>query len=107
MVYFKAHVTFEDKIFAFCDPELIGNEYRDDKRKITLNIKEKFYKGELVPIGEALSILRISKGSCNIVGSLAYLAVKEGLAPKQALLWIIDSNMHVRIPHLILVPFSR
>jgi hypothetical protein len=105
-VSFKVHTTFEGIIKAFADPDLIGQTFRDSIRNIKLVITPKFYQGELIAMNEALEMLR-SYPNCNIVGSLAYYAVKAGLAHKDALLWIIDKEKKKRIPHLILVNTKR
>ncbi len=101
-VYFKVHLTFEKKIIAFADPDLIGKTFKDKKKKISISVSPEFYKGELIPLSEGIELLK-SYPNCNIVGSLAYHAVKLGIAHKHSLLWIIDREKKKRVPHLLLI----
>ena len=101
-IFFKIHLTFEKKIIAFADQELIGQTFKDKEKKISINVKPEFYQGEKISLSEGLDLLR-SYPNCNIVGSLAYHAVKNGLAHKHSLLWIIDKEKKMRIPHLLLI----
>ena len=87
-VSFKVHINGENKVYAFCDPDLIGQTFKDKTRHISLFVNPDFYQGESVPLVEALEIIR-NYPNCNIIGSLAYYAVKAGIAHKHAVLWII------------------
>ena len=101
-VYFKVHLTFEKKIIAFADADLIGKTYKDSEKKISISVNPDFYQGELITVSEGLELIK-SYPNCNIVGSLAYYAVKFGIAHKHSLLWIIDKEKKKRVPHLLLV----
>ena len=101
-IYIKVHITFEKKITAFADPELIGETFRDKEKNISITVNPEFYQGELINLREGLDMLQ-SYPNCNIVGSLAYYAVKVGIAHRHSLLWIIDKEKKKRIPHLLLM----
>jgi hypothetical protein len=101
-IFFKVHITFEKKIIAFADQDLIGKTFKDKEKKISINVNPEFYQGEKISLSEGLELLR-SYPNCNIVGSLAYYAVKHGIAHKHSLLWIIDKDKKKRIPHLLLI----
>ena len=101
-VSFKVHIIDENKVYAFCDPQLIGKTFIDKTRHISLFVNPDFYQGESITIIEALDIIR-NYPNCNIFGSLAYYAVKAGICHKHAVLWIKDQSKHIRIPHLLLM----
>jgi hypothetical protein len=101
-IFFKVHLTFEKKIVAFADQELIGKTFQDKEKKISICVSPEFYQGKKISISEGLELLR-SYPNCNIVGSLAYYAVKFGIAHKHSLLWIIDKDKKKRVPHLLLI----
>ncbi|OLS21955.1 MAG: hypothetical protein HeimC3_33000 [Candidatus Heimdallarchaeota archaeon LC_3] len=101
-VYFKVHLTFEKKIIAFADPDLIGKTFKDKEKNVSLSVNPSFYQGELITIPEGLELIK-SYPNCNIVGSLAYYAVKLGIAHKHSLLWIIDREKKKRVPHLLMI----
>ena len=101
-IFFKVHITFEKKIIAFSDIDLIGKTYNDKEKKITFTVDPSFYEGEEISLAEGIELLK-SYPNCNIIGSLAYYAVKMGIADKRSLLWIKDVEKKIRIPHLLLM----
>ena len=48
--YVKVHFSGKDVVVAACDRELIGKTI--EGKGIRLVVKEEFYKGELIPLGE-------------------------------------------------------
>lgn len=90
MIYVKVHKGNET-VVAVCDKNLIGKKFSEGK--LCLNVKENFYKGELVDEEKLKEILK-NAINLNIVGKESV-----GLALKEK---IIDKNSVIKIkevPH--------
>ena len=99
-VYIKEHNSSAQTIYAFADPELIGRKIKT--KTMTFHVNPRFYKGELMPLAEALELLR-RHPSCNIVGRLAYYAAKLDIVDKRSILWIKEASSNFKFPHLMLM----
>tara|TARA_Y100000310_G_scaffold339029_1_gene430430 strand:- start:196 stop:486 length:291 start_codon:yes stop_codon:yes gene_type:complete len=64
-MYFKKHITKDRIIIAICDEDLVGKEFSEGEH--TLNISERFYKGEKKSKEELENILKNSE-NINLVG---------------------------------------
>lgn len=65
LVYVKIHNRGPDVVVGACDCDIIGCCFKDGKRK--LDVREAFYKGEVLPVSEAVILL--SKAvNLNVVG---------------------------------------
>jgi hypothetical protein len=105
-VYVNVHTSSENlSIYAFSDPELIGKTLKSEK--LTFYVNPSFYhKGaDLIPLEEALNMLRSGINS-NIVGRLAYYAGKLQILNAKSILWIDDENSGFKIPHVITMKTS-
>lgn len=75
--YYKLHKNAKDAVVAICDEEILGQTFRGEKLKITIN--SGFYEGEILTEEE----LRAAIKNCtilNIVGNRAVaLAIEEGV----------------------------
>lgn len=82
--YFKVHKHPTEVVIAICDEEALGQTFRNEKMKITVN--EAFYGGDLVE--EAFVRLNIGSFTIlNIVGNrIIDLAISEGIiAPENVI----------------------
>ena len=99
-VYLKVHSTTGGNLYAFADPEIIGKTFSNGRARIA--VSEDFYKGKLIPMEDALGIIKKHYNS-NIVGSLAIIAVKKGIVHPHSILWIKDKDTGEKIAHLLLL----
>lgn len=99
-VYIKEHKSDSQTLYAFADPELIGQKIKN--KTITFRINPYFYEGKLIPLTDAIIFLR-KHPSCNIVGRLAYYAGKLGIVDARSILWLKDTTTNRRVPHLMLM----
>ena len=85
MIYVKIHKG-SSEVIAICDEELIGKKFSDGK--FCLDIKENFYKGELMKEEQVRNILR-NATNLNIVGEESIkLALEEGIIDKDCIVKI-------------------
>ncbi|MHA1166474.1 MAG: DUF424 family protein [Candidatus Hodarchaeales archaeon] len=99
-VSFKVHRRDNKTIYAFADPDMLGNTYSDGT--ITMRIRRKFYEGKLIDIEDALALLKRHHDS-NIVGNLVRLAVKRGLIHRDSVLRFKDKRTGKLIYHVMLM----
>ena len=92
-MYLKINRNEQNEIVAVCDEELIGKKFSEND--LSLNVNERFYKGELSDDGKILEALREAR-NINIVGKNAVkLALKSGIIEEDNIIKIND------IPHAI------
>ena len=73
-VYVKVHKIGKDVIVAVCDEDLLGRVL--EEKGIKFEIKEEFYRGELVDIDRALEL--VGTGTIvNLVGETIVNALAE------------------------------
>ncbi len=85
-VYIKVRRWGRSTLLAICDAELLGTVLRDDK--ITFAVREEFYKGLRVSVGEAIELMKQSS-IVNMVGrGIVEEAIREGLIHPEAVLRI-------------------
>ncbi|WP_440060184.1 DUF424 domain-containing protein [Thermogladius sp. 4427co] len=85
-VYVKIYETESGTLIAACEEKLLGVRLVDEEKGINIYIDPQFYKGRLVSLEEALSMLRNAPMG-NIVGnSIVELAVREGLVSSESVL---------------------
>ena len=65
MVYVKIHKRGGEVVVGACDCEIVGCCFKDQKCKI--EVREAFYKGEILPLSEAV-ILLSKATNFNVVG---------------------------------------
>ncbi|MCQ2085536.1 MAG: DUF424 family protein [archaeon] len=86
--YFKVHKHPSEVVIAICDEEILGQTFKGEKMKITVN--EGFYGGDLV----TEEFVRINIGSftiLNIVGNrIIDLAIAEGIIDAENVIQIGD-----------------
>lgn len=84
MIYIKVHHSYR-KVVAVCDEELIGKKFEEGQMQ--LEVKENFFKGELVNEEEATVLLRkhqADDSTFNIIGdSSVETAAKAGIISKK------------------------
>ncbi|ANF22920.1 DUF424 domain-containing protein [Thermococcus piezophilus] len=91
MIYIKVYRVQGEVLLAACDKELLGKTFREGKLK--LEVKERFYKGELVEL-DTLEELLEEATIANLVG--------ERCVEKAIELGYVDENRVLRIegvPH--------
>ncbi|MFH0987091.1 MAG: DUF424 domain-containing protein [Candidatus Micrarchaeota archaeon] len=92
--WMKKHVQGGHKVLAACDKELLGKVIKS--QKLSLNVSEYFYKGELVD--EDTLIEEISKGSnINIIGKQTVGAAKK--------LFSCETKQIKGVPYAIILRF--
>lgn len=72
-----------ETLVIVCDRELLGKTLRE--RGLKLEVKESFYKGEEVSVGECLVALREAT-IANLVGSIVDHAIKAGVVDRNHVL---------------------
>ncbi|NJE84885.1 DUF424 domain-containing protein [Thermococcus sp. CX2] len=91
MIYIKVYRVQGEVLLAACDKELLGKTFREGELK--LEVKERFYKGELVEL-DTLEELLEEATIANLVG--------ERCVGKAIELGYVDENRVLRIegvPH--------
>jgi len=85
--------TFSAKsqfIVAICDKDLLGKKIGN---KLMINVKESFYRGELVDEKKALELMK-KANICNLLGKdIVDLALKNKFITKENIIFIGD------VPH--------
>ena len=66
MFYLKTHKKEGEVIVAICDKEILGKKFKSGKLQMEVN--EKFYKGDLVNIENAMNAMR-NATIANIIGN--------------------------------------
>ena len=99
-VYIKIHESDLAKIYAFCDPELIGKTLKSEK--LTFYVNPDFYEGKLISLEEAIKIVALYPNA-NILGRVVYYASLLKIVDKRSILWIHDEKTNLRTPHIILM----
>lgn len=96
-VFIKVFKDAKYTLVAACDPELIGETFRQGKLK--LEVKPDFYKGALSSISEALRAVDAAD-IANLVGTgIVDAAIKQGLVDPSAIVHI-GGVPHVQIVRL-------
>lgn len=73
---------------AVCDEEILGRTFVDRKRRLKLEVNERFYKGELMEVGRCLSLVR-QASIVNLVGPrIVREALNAGLIQSKAIIRI-------------------
>lgn len=90
-VYLKKHIQELSEVFAACDEDLIGRSFG----KISVN--ERFYKGELMEISDALKILEHAQ-NINIIGAnIIKACVENGIILEDSYLKIENIPLAMKI----------
>ncbi|MFW9994428.1 MAG: DUF424 family protein [Candidatus Odinarchaeota archaeon] len=100
-IYLKVHQRQNKIIYAFADPEMVGNTYTNG-HGLKLVIRPEFYEGKLIDLEDALDLLKRHNNS-NIVGNLAKHAVQRGLIHRDCVLAFRDENTGKMIYHVMLM----
>jgi len=64
-IFLKKHVQGKSIVIAAADEEIVGKEFRENNRKLT--VSNTFYRGELLEVEKAVEILKKAT-NLNIVG---------------------------------------
>ncbi|MHA1577868.1 MAG: DUF424 domain-containing protein [Candidatus Thorarchaeota archaeon] len=92
-VYMKIRQTHEHVMVTICDAKLLGKTLKDGK--ITFNVSEDFYGGDLVDVETCLKFLKKAT-IANMIGNVTVEAAKNaGLVHETAVLYI-DGNAHAQ-----------
>lgn len=65
-VFVKVHSNQGQVVVAACDEAILGRVIRDGNRRVA--VTEEFYKGRLLPVRDAVAILR-EASNFNIIGT--------------------------------------
>ena len=87
-------------VLAVADEDLIGLELTNNHTSFL--VSKNFYAGTLMPIDEALSLLR-NFPNVNLLGSVVIKAAEEGLISEDAILWVHDTENERKIPHTMII----
>ena len=104
-VFLKIHSRDNMNIYAFSDPELIGKTLKSEK--LSFYVNPTFYQegAELIPLIQALNLMK-SQINSNIIGRLAYYAAKLDIINSRSILWIYDEKSKNKIPHVFTMKTS-
>ncbi len=92
-IFLKKHVQGKNIVVAAADEEIIGKEFRENNKKLTVSTS--FYRGELLEIESAVEILKKAR-NINIVGQkIVGAAIEARIIHELAVLTIQG------IPHAI------
>lgn len=90
-MYLKIHEVDGKKVVAVCDRALLGRSFEDGE--ISVEITERFYKGEIVSRSEVISVLQDAE-NINLFGDMAVgCAIESGLIDEEGIIRIAG------IPH--------
>jgi len=82
--YVKIHVSARGKVVAICDEELLGKKFENGEKQ--LDIKEDFYKGELLSKEDVIKIIK-SESNINLVGRrIIEICINEGMINEEDVL---------------------
>ena len=97
-VYLKIRNTGRETLVSICDKDILGKKFKEGKLKIHIN--ENFYKGDLVPIAEAIKTLETAT-IANLVGrNTVSHAIKEGYVNEDSVIYI-QGIPHVQIIKIV------
>ncbi|OFV67135.1 MAG: protein containing DUF424 [Candidatus Syntrophoarchaeum caldarius] len=90
-MYLKIHEVDGKKVVAVCDRALLGRSFEDGE--ISVEITERFYKGEIASRSEVISVLQDAE-NVNLFGDMAVgCAIESGLIDEEGIIRIAG------IPH--------
>lgn len=93
-VYVNLRKSGRRVLLAVCDMEVLGKQLKQGQTRF--HISEKFYKGPLVSVDEAIDLIQQST-IINIVGSrMVRKAIEKGLVHPDAVIEI-DGVLHAQI----------
>ncbi|MCW3980954.1 MAG: DUF424 family protein [Candidatus Bathyarchaeota archaeon] len=96
-VYVNLRKSGRRVLLAVCDMEVLGKQLKQGQTRF--HISEKFYKGPLVSVDEAIDLIQQST-IINIVGSrMVRKAIEKGLVHPDAVIEI-DGVLHAQIIRL-------
>jgi len=82
-MYVKFHTHGDRTVVAICDEDLIGKTLKD--KNISIEISERFYKGELKSEKEVAKIFQEAT-NINIIGKKSInFAIKHGIIDKDSI----------------------
>ncbi len=94
MIYVRIHSNRDERILAACDEDVLGNTYKGNGMRITVN--DEFYNGELVPEEAFVERMR-SATIMNLVGErVISLAIENGFVEEGNVL-IIGDTRHAQV----------
>ena len=97
VIYVKVYRTQGEVLLAACDEELLGKTFREGE--IKLEVKERFYKGELVE-EDALESLLADATIANLTGEhCVSKAVELGYIDRNRVLYV-DGIPHAQMARL-------
>ena len=94
--YLKVYRAEGSVVVAICDEEILGKKFVDPGRGVVLEVSEGFYRGALVGEREALEHIAIADIAVLTGRRIVELAVREGLAAKEAALEV-GGQLHLQI----------
>jgi hypothetical protein len=89
-MYIKIHESYR-KVVALADADLIGKLFEEGKRQ--LEIRETFYKGDLVEEDRAVEILKdlaLDDATFNIVGQKSVNAALKAEIITEGMIWKVQ-----------------
>ncbi len=88
MIYVKKHYAEDSIIIAMCDEEILGRKLVDKEKGIVFHVDPAFYKGELIPLEEAIAMLGRAD-IANLVGEkIVRAAIENGYVHGDAIIEI-------------------
>jgi len=98
MVYTKIHRSGGEVLLAVCDKEIVGEKLGD--KDLVLEVKESFYKGDLIGIDEAIGLME-NATIVNMVGNrIVAAAVDAGIITEKNTMEI-SGVKHAQIAFMI------
>ena len=98
MVYTKIHKSRGEVLLAVCDEEIMGERLSD--RNLTLEVKESFYKGDLMGVDEAIDRME-SATIVNMMGNgIVSAAIDAGIITEENTMEI-SGVKHAQIAFMI------
>jgi len=97
-VYLKIRTSGKETVVSICDKDILGKKFKEGRLKI--HVTESFYKGDLVPVEEAVKSLETAT-IANLVGENTIShAIKEGYVNKDSVIYI-QGVPHVQIVKIL------
>ena len=88
-MYLKIHEDEHNKVVAICDEDLIGKKL--ENQNLTIEITERFYKGESINNKKVKEILR-KANNINLSGKESVTcAIEEDLIKSEEIVWFKDT----------------
>lgn len=95
MIYVKKHYAEDSIVIAMCDEEILGRKLVDEEKGIVFHVDPAFYKGDLIPLEEAVDMLARAD-IANLVGEkIVRAAVENGYVHGDAVV-VIDGVPHAQ-----------